>query len=41
MQEYSDSMLVSYLATITKSSNAIHEVSEKVSVAFDSNRRRK
>jgi COP9 signalosome complex subunit 6 len=37
--EYIDSLLLTYLATITKGSNQANEVMEKVSVAYASRRR--
>lgn len=40
LTEYNDALLVTYLASITKTSNALNEMLEKFNIAFDKQRRR-
>jgi len=41
LTEYNDSLLVTYLATVTKTSNAINEMIEKFNITYDRHTRRR
>jgi len=41
LTEYNDALLVTYLATVTKTSNAINEMIEKFNITFDRHARRR
>jgi len=40
LTEYNDTLLITYLATITKTSNAINEMIEKFNITYDRQLRR-